>query len=312
MRAPREIAHRLFAEEFNSSTVELEPEGEFSPGHVLTPLGLCVNRVLVVGVITDVENISTSGEPLWRARLSDPTETYYISAGKYSPEAAGALARITPPAFAAVVGKVRVYRPEEGVVYLSLKAETVVPSTAALRDYWVLEACRSLKKRIELAEEAMGLEKPTVEALVSLGASRSQAEGLILALQRYGPPDLERFRAMLESCLRYVLPEMNGRAGEEEEAFATPGEKEGPGEMASEEAEEPGDDEVPGYSKEEEAKVIKIVESLQTGTKGAPWEKIVERAKKEGLSKETVDQIVMDLMESGVLYEPSIGRIRKT
>ena len=310
MRAPREVAHRVFAEEFNSSTVELEPEGEFSPGHILTPLGLCVNRVLVVGVITDVENISTEADPLWRARVSDPTETYFISAGKYSPEAAGALARITPPAFAAIVGKVRVYRPEEGVVYLSLKAETVVPSTAALRDYWVLEACRSLKKRIELAEEAAGLERPSVEALVSLGTSRRLAEGLVLALERYGPPDLDRFRSMLEGCLRYILPEAEGTAAGEEQLHAPRLE----GELADEAADAPEEpeEELPAYSKEAEAKVIKIVESLQTGTRGASWEKIVERAKKEGLSRETVDQIVMDLMESGVLYEPAIGQIRKT
>lgn len=312
MRAPREVAHRLFAEEFNSSTVELEPEGEFSPGHVLTPLGLRVNRVLVVGVVTDVESLSTEGAPLWRARLSDPTGTYYISAGKYSPEAAGALARIAPPAFAAVVGKIRVYRPEEGVVYLSLKAESVVPSTSVLRDYWVLEACRSLKRRVELAEEARGLEKPTVEALVSLGAGRSLAEGIVLALQKYGGLDTAHYRDVLEECLRYILPGMVG-GGAGEGLAAGSGVDENLEELGSGEGGEPEDDEEkPAYTKEAEAKVLGIVEALQTGTRGAPWEKIVERAEREGLSKETVDQIVMDLMEAGTLYEPAIGRIRRT
>jgi hypothetical protein len=306
MRAPREVAWRLFADEFNGSTVELEPQGEFSPGYILSPLGARINRVFVVGVITDVENISTKEEPLWRARLSDPTGTYFVSAGKYAPEAAGALARIKPPSFAAIIGKTRIYRPEEGVVYLSLKAESVIPSTAALRDLWVLEACKNLKKRIELAEEAVAMESPTAEALVQLGAGRSQAEGLVLALQKYGKPELDRYRGILEDCLRYLLPEKNGRA---EPAENLP-------EAAELDLEETADDTVedekPPYPKETEAKVVKIIEGLQTATRGAPWEKIIEKAKKEGLQKELVDQIVMDLMDSGVLYEPAIGQIRKT
>lgn len=308
MGAPREVAWRLFAEEFNASTVELESEGEFSPGHILTPLGLKVNRVFVTGVITDVENISTKEEPLWRARVSDPTGTYFVSAGKYQPEAAGSLARMTPPAFAAIIGKTRTYRPEEGVLYLSLKAESVLPSTAAGRDLWVLEACKSLKRRIGLAEEAAAMEKPSADELVRLGAGRSLAEGMVLAFDKYGRPDLEKYGGMLEDCLRYLLPEKNGRNGHAE-----------PKEPAAEAGAEPDegliediDDEKPSYPKESETKVIKIVEGLQTSTRGAPWEKIVEKAKKEGLQKELVDQIVMDLMDSGVLYEPAIGQIRKT
>jgi hypothetical protein len=308
MRAPREVAWRLFAEEFNSSTVELESEGEFSPGHILTPLGLKVNRVFLTGVITDVENISTKEEPLWRARVSDPTGTYFVSAGKYQPEAAGALARMTPPAFAAIIGKTRTYRPEEGVLYLSLKAESVIPSTAAGRDLWVLEACKSLKKRIGLVEEAVAMEKPTVEALMKLGAGRSLAEGIVLAFEKYGRPDLEKYGRVLEDSLRYLLPEKNGRNGLAALNETAPDAAAAPDEDIQDDI----DDEKPAYPKESEAKVIKIVESLQTSTRGAPWEKIVEKAKKEGLQKEMVDQIVMDLMDSGVLYEPAIGQIRKT
>jgi RPA family protein len=306
----REVAWRLFAEEFNSSTEELEPQGEFSPGHVLSPLGAQVNRVFVIGVITDVENIATKEEPLWRARLSDPTGTYFVSAGKYSPEAAGALARVKPPAFCSVIGKVRSYRPEEGVVYLSLKAESVTPSTAALRDLWVLEACKDLKKRIELAEEAVSMEAPTAEALAKLGAGRLQAEGMSLAFQKYGKPELDRYRRMLEDCLRYLLPDQNGRAGAAEPLQ----EAAEPDADAAIDEDLSGDaaDEKPPYPKEAELKVVKIIEGLQTATRGAAWEKIVEKAKKEGLDKELVDQIVMDLMDTGVLYEPAIGQIRKT
>jgi len=308
MRAPREVAWRVFAEEFNSSTVELEPQGEFSPGYILTPMGLKVNRVFVIGVITDIENISTKEEPLWRARVSDPTGTYFVTAGKYQPEAAGSMARMTPPAFAAIIGKTRAYRPEEGVLYLSLKAESVVASSAGLRDLWVLEACKSLKRRIELAKEAVQMEKPGVDDLVRFGAGRSLAEGMLASLEKYGKPDIDKYSGMLDECLRYLLPDKNGR-----DVHVEP--KEAAAEAAADLDEDLAgeqDEQTPSYPKEAEAKVIKIVEGLQTSTRGAPWEKIVEKAKKEGIQKELVDQIVMDLMDSGVLYEPAIGQIRKT
>jgi RPA family protein len=302
MKAQREMAWRLFADEFNASVIELESQGDKMPGYVLSPLGARINRVFVVGVITDVENISTKEEPLWRARLSDPTGTYFVSAGKYQPEAAGAMARLTPPAFVAIVGKVRTYKPEEGVVYLSLKAESVIPSTAQMRDIWVLEACRSLRKRLDIADEAAGLESPTAESVMQLGASRNAADGLVLAFQKYGKPNTEKFWNTLEDSLRYLLPEK-----------ATGAAKNGHGDVPEVDAEEETpDDEAPSYPKDTEQKVLKIIEGLQTSTRGAAWEKIVEKAKKEGIAKELVDQIVMDLLDSGALYEPAIGQIRKT
>ena len=59
MARMREVAWRVFADEFNSSSVEMRDEGEYAPAYVLTPLGALVNRVYAVGVLTEVENIGT-------------------------------------------------------------------------------------------------------------------------------------------------------------------------------------------------------------------------------------------------------------
>lgn len=133
----REVAWRIFANEYNSS-IHLETGvGDRAPSYVITPLGAKVNRLFVVGVITDVENIGTDTEPMWRARLSDPTGVFFISAGQYQPEAAQILSKIKPPKFVAVIGKSRTYSPEEGVMYVSIRPEIIKEVNSELRDYWV-------------------------------------------------------------------------------------------------------------------------------------------------------------------------------
>ena len=42
----RETAWRVFAGEFNDSTVEIKGQGEMSPSYVVTPLGAKINRVI--------------------------------------------------------------------------------------------------------------------------------------------------------------------------------------------------------------------------------------------------------------------------
>ena len=144
----REVAWRIFAGELNDSSLVEKGEEERAPTYVISPLGARINRVYMVGVITDLENVGSSEEPIWRARIADPTGTTYVSAGQFQPEAAQALSKIPVPSFAAIIGKVRVYSPEEGVMYISIRPEVVKQVDKDMRDGWVLEGAESLKHRI--------------------------------------------------------------------------------------------------------------------------------------------------------------------
>ncbi len=107
-RSPREVAWRVFAAEYSASTRELKKgEGEKIPTYVVSPLGAMINRMYIVGILTDLQNIGTESEPLWRGLISDSTDKFYVYAGKYAPEATLALSKIEPPAFVAVIGKSR-------------------------------------------------------------------------------------------------------------------------------------------------------------------------------------------------------------
>jgi RPA family protein len=290
----REVAWRIFANEYNSS-IHLETgTGDRAPSYVITPLGAKVNRLFVVGVITDVENIGTDTEPMWRARLSDPTGVFFISAGQYQPEAAQMLSKIKPPKFVAVIGKSRTYSPEEGVMYVSIRPETIKEVNSELRDYWVLDACRNLKKRLDIVSEVIQMENPTLENIISLGADKNLAEGIMSAIEQYDYIDISRFNVMLEDALKGLLPEYQGIEVEK-----------------SDKKEETKEGEENEKDLENEEKFLEIIEALDKDVKGASWDEIMKEAEKKGMSRMQIEETTNSLLDKGLIYEPVLGRIKK-
>ncbi len=292
----REVAWRLFASEYNDANLELDGGGERAPSYVVTPLGAKVNRVFVVGVITDVENVGTDVQPMWRARVSDPTGTFRIYAGQYQPEAAATLSKLKPPVFGAIVGKSRVYSPEAGTVYTSIRPERIKSVDEAVRDYWILEACRSLQKRLDAMAEAQKMDPVTVEALVKIGVKAAVADGIVQAMNHYGKVDLSRYTAMLTEGLRYLLPEYRETVGPGEPApEPVPAARE-------ERANEPD---------ESETAVLEIIAMLDKDGKGAPWEGILEAATSKRVAKDALEESINSLLDKGLIYEPILGRMKK-
>ncbi|HKZ23441.1 MAG TPA: hypothetical protein VJ224_03480 [Thermoplasmata archaeon] len=292
----REVAWRLFASEFNDASLEVTGGGtERAPSYVVTPLGARVNRVFVVGVITDVENVGTDMQPMWRARVADPTGTFHVYAGQYQPEAAASLSKLKPPLFGAVVGKSRVYTPDSGTVYTSIRPETIKAVDESVRDYWILEACRSLRKRLDAVAEAQRMDPVTKEGLLKVGVKEAIAEGIVQAVQHYGKVDLSRYLAMLADGLRYLLPEYRE---------ILPG---GPAPPVSSPEPEPKGSEPDA---DEEA-VLGIIGSLDKDGRGAAWEGILEAAASQGVSKDRLEESINRLLDKGLVYEPILGRMKK-
>ena len=294
----REVAWRLFAGEYNDATLEVEGTGECAPSYVITPLGAKVNRIFVVGVITDIENVGTDMQPMWRARVSDPTGTFHVYAGQYQPEAAAALSKLKPPVFGAIVGKSRVYSPDPGTIYTSIRPEAIKAVDERVRDFWILEACRSLRKRLDAMSEAQKMDPLTKESLAQVGVKQALADGIVQAAGHYGKADLSRYTAMLAEALRYLLPEY--REGRPEEAEPTVTEA-----APRAEAKEPEEPTV------DEDKVLEVIASLDKDGKGAPWEGILDSAGKAGVSKDKLEESINSLLDKGLIYEPILGRMKK-
>jgi RPA family protein len=202
----REPAFRMFASEYNVSNLETKGEEEYSPSYLITPMGAQVNRVYFVGVLTEKENIGSEAEPLWRARVKDPTGTFYLSAGSYQPEASQAIRELDPPSLVAVVGKIRTFQTDEGGFYVSVRPERVTPVSKEQRDYWILQSAEQTKARLEQYKKAVELEELTEESLVEKGGiDPHEARGIVEAISHYGVVDIQNYKEAISEGLAFIL-----------------------------------------------------------------------------------------------------------
>ncbi len=287
----REVAWRIFADEFNNSTLEAGGESERSPSYVVTPLGAMVNRIYVVGVLTEVENRGTPEEPMWLARVSDPTGTFFISAGQFQPEVATVLSNLEPPIFVAVVGKTNIYRPDEETVLTSIRAETVKEVDEDQRNYWILEASKGMKNRLEASAEASKMEEVSTQELIDLGYDTKIAEGIKKASEHYDNINFERYYSILNDSLRYVLPEYERRAE------LNRSEKKGTDSSLLETITE----------------TMKSMESETDNEDGVEYEEVRDTViESEGITMSEFDEAVTELMRQGKMREPALGYLKLT
>ena len=299
----REVAWRIFAGEYNLSSHKLSGTEERAPSYLVSPLGAMINRVFVSGVLTDMENIGTEEEPMWRARVSDPTGVFYLSAGQYQPEASMALAKLTPPTYVAIIGKVRTYTTDDGTTYVSIRPESVREVDESSRDYWVLETCRSMKSRLEAMREALKMDPPRPEEIRALGYSQGLANGIVTALEQYGEPSLEMFYGMLRDSLDYVI---SGKGGNVEKAPSRPAPPPDTERVETPEKEPEGEP-----SEDMEDQVLEVIGLLDKDKDGVSWEDILELAEEKGIDKDSVEEAVASLSDKGLIYEPILGRVKK-
>lgn len=294
----REVAHRVFAAEYNASRISLKTgTDERSPTYVVTPLGAKINRVFLVGVLTELDTMGERAD-LWRARVSDPTGLFTLYAGQYQPEAAKALSELQPPQYVAVVGKARTYEPEPGRVFASVRPEEVQVVDETVRDHWIFEAARHTQARASAMRHALGLEKPQAKDLAQLGVPSHLVEGVLLAREKYaGDVDIDYFeRLVREEALRSLV---------EGNRFGAPEATTRPVVAAVVKPQ--------GPEPEFETKVLTIVESLATSDdKGAQWDVIVAQGRAAGVTEEQVEEALNSLMDKGLIYEPILGRLKTT
>lgn len=301
MALQREVAHRVFAQEFNQSRHQIPGQGEKDPSFLVTPLGAKVNRLHVVGVCTDVEPVGDSGE-VFRARISDPTGVFTVYAGQYQPEAANVLSNLQPPQYVAVTGKARTYEPEPGSVFVSIRPETIQVVDQATRDQWIL---RTAKRSIERLRTAQAVRQDPHIDRARLGEGRRalDAEGALLAQEAYGLTDIDRFGDAVRDALQYLrdgeVP-VHRVESREPEAGAPAAPPQWKPDESTEEVDDALDD-----------TVLAHVQRLE-GESGANWEDVLREAAVQGTTSEHVEEALNRLMDKGLVYEPTLGVLRTT
>ncbi len=335
----REVAWRIFAHEFNRSNLYISEGDERAPNYIITPTGIKCNRLFIVGVVTEVENIGRENH-LWRARVADPTGVFTVYAGQYQPEAAIFLSELQVPAYIAIVGKARKYEPEDGSVYISVRPEEINTADEKLRDRWVLDTAERTLERIRIIEEALssGLSGNELkELLLKKGANAMLADGAVRAIEHY--KNLNKIIDELKNALLHAVetvasvkteqpvekePQIKAPRVTPLEGVSTHGTAmrvcgvENPQGFGIDERvfEQPQPEQkleeiiVAETEKEPKEVVAAIIDKLDTG-RGISYSMVVETAQSEGINAELVELSIKELMAEGRCYEPKIGVLRK-
>jgi len=298
----REVAWRVFAWEFNRSTLHNSEGDERAPNYIITPTGVKCNRLFIVGVVTEVENIGKDNS-LWRGRVADPTGVFTVYAGHYQPEAAIFLSELNIPAYVAVVGKARKFEPEDGSVYTSVRPEEINNADEKLRDRWVLDTAERTLERIKYIEDALSSGKSgndLKEYLLGNETNSVLADGAVKAIEHY--KNLDKTISELKNAVIHAIEAVASdrktkvqNVEKKEEAIAVE-------ENAKPELKEPET-----VSREI---IAGIIDKLDTG-KGISYSIVVETAQKAGIDPEIVESGIKELMDEGRCYEPKIGVLRK-
>lgn len=283
----REIAKRVFAKEFEACR-ELEkserPASETadskSPNLLISPLGLILNRAFAVGVLTELDSIGTQNE-MWKARIVDPTGAFTVYAGQFQPDASIFFSTVQVPAFIALTGKARIYEPEPGSVFVSIRAEEVNVVDEETRNRWVVDTAEQTIDRLEAFTDAFasGYRGETLrEYMLEKGFSEELAEGVSIALERERAP--QEFAKQLRASIREGLKALNLESEDATEAQA-----------------------------DQKEFVLELLREMGGG-KGVDYASFVEAAILKGIPEEVVEEVVRSLLAGGQCYEPKIGIIR--
>ena len=284
----RQPALRIFAAELAESkqTITEHVEGrDYDSHYQLTPSGVKVKGVFMIGVLVEVDNVESSGDYL-RGRIIDPTGAFTVYAGHYQPEALRALSGFTIPCFVAVVGKTNAYRPDEKTTIVSIRPETIVEIDAKTRDYWIKETVSRTIERVGRSQ------LPEAEKEKYRQICRNALTKLIDLPQE----------------IRTYLPEIPKEPHQEENIPANPNPiieqsiiKDEQPEQSIIEDEQPDDTVV--------KKILSLMMEIsdKVPQKVVSYIELVETARDMGIKEETAIEAIKRLMNEGRCNEPTVG-----
>ncbi|MCX8173118.1 MAG: hypothetical protein N3F63_00695 [Thermoplasmata archaeon] len=303
----REVAHRIFSFEIDETTVE-ERGNEFPgeeatsfsdqskiPNYVITPTGLRVNRVLLVGKLISMPK-QIGEKDMWKFEVRDSLGKVFVLTPNFRSEIVNYVKSIGPndvPRVIFLTGKIRTYRPDETRFYISIRPEVLCNSTQELHHYWLVQAAKLLLRRLECLEELAKMEPESIENLMAIGFTRSEAEAAFRAKKYYGI-DIERiarYREKAVEALRIVM----GEEVEETPEESRGAESEFEAEISELEA-EVGD---------EERTLYEMIKSYKR--EGVVMDELVELT---GMEPEKIEDIALSLIEKGLVDEPEPSRYR--
>lgn len=155
---------------------------------------------------------------------------------------------------------------------LDLRIEAIVECDEFLEEYWKLSAIKNMLYRIQIIRELNSSgDKKTLE---KLGYPQNYIESISMAIEMFKDPRIDSYI----NTVRQLL----GVQEKEEIAEEDP-----------------------------EKDILDLIEKLDFDGKGARYEDIVENALKLNMERSAVDELLNNLLEKGLIYEPSVNFFKK-
>ena len=145
-----EGAARVFAGEYNGSTLSIQDDDPGNPAWVVTPGGAWCRSMFLSGALTEV---SESGDMV-HTRMADPTGAFDLVIGGRNTPLAETFCKIPVPSFVTVSGRAQMYV-KNGIVHVSVRPDHVRIVDRQVRDQWVLVTAKSTLGRLNLINLAM-------------------------------------------------------------------------------------------------------------------------------------------------------------
>ncbi|MBE0522206.1 MAG: hypothetical protein IBX39_08105 [Candidatus Methanoperedenaceae archaeon] len=310
----REPAVRLFAAEIAKTTEELERSSndKFAPAYAVSPTGAKINRIFHVGVLTEIED---GDNDFVRGRIVDPTGAVHIRAGTYQPEISAVMRQLAGrlPMFVAVTGKLNIYQPEDGQVYVSIRPESITQVTETERELWMEETTRQTIARIKTLVASPEKLPPEVKAVIDdcYATDLDELKNIVWVAAGIGTASSEDNGAGKEDAGKPEPAPATQKETAQKKTGKTP--KNVP--AADAVPEKPAGKTKTGMNTDEiniTAAHRLLGELCMSSENGTVSAKEFDKKLKESkiASAETAGAVVKALFNSGMAYEPMMGRLR--
>lgn len=309
-RHRRQTAIRLFAQEYNESSLPDGGQGEFDPRFIVTKLGARVNRMMVAGVIERMERRETEKGPMYSGRVRDSTGMHSWSVGSFKPELHTELEELLARFeggdrfLMACIGKSNHFATEDGGIFCRMQMEEFAVIDRDTYAQWLVETSDHTMRRIDALYKAQSAEDTSTESLRNAGVPEDLIDGLGLALNHYGEWDPEGYKVGVLQALSAA----EGRVVNFEEHEATASEPSTePSQPSESNSDEHGDSNSMNTA-EIEAIVLEIIKQ-NSGERGIDHDSIVKKCAAQGLTDESSIEDAIDCLRDDKceIMEPNFG-----
>jgi len=303
----REPGVLVLAKELSAAIEKHVEDREYSPTYLISEIGSKLSRVLIGGVLDQIENRGSEEDPFYTARVIDPNgDYYYLQAGQYNPEGAVALSKLEIGVPVLCVGKVRARTPEDSErTYVSVQPESIRAVPMDEVNHWAIKTCDTLMRRIK-ANKAFDDDM----ALKNINLSQREKDGLELSKEFYPTMAVENYQALLYDCLTRLAggdiatPETTNFTGEFEPAKTTEPQTEVKEEEISEEKSQPT------ANDDNETKVLALIKKMDEGD-GIYYDDLGIAISTEGIDGPMLDEILDSLTDQGLIFQPRFNHYKE-